>query len=388
LRPEDSLIVILGVFALTSIFYHEKVNLLGTQFIVTLVMLWIVGLVSTVVGTLFGTATLLSLNPLQSGLLTILKEAELVALFVSVNLFVQREKIAERLLTVLCIGGIVLAVLRWLEVLVLQPGAIIPPKQFHYMGEIFAFSASLCAGRFWFGTRSGGYRYLWATGFVITTIGILISGEAGALIGAGFAMGILVSLALSKKILDFRQLFLTVPVLIIIAIISPIIFPTIVRVAFEQVYDLTGVLTGNPPRSARLRFQNWGLRIPKVLSQRPVLGFGQLAVPPAALDSAYLQRLYYTGLLGFVSYIYLLLTSFRIAISGAFQDETGFVAGYAGIVGVMIGSSSVKGMLHSTKTSTFFVMASALVCVLLYQDHIGNRNKPVGENNSADKQNL
>lgn len=370
LRPEDLLLVALGVVLFVDLLARPEIRLRGGQFFGALSALWLLSALATLVGALLGTATLLSIDPIESGLLTVIKEAELLVLFVLAVRYVQSKRTAHLLVSTLCLGSATLASLVVLETVALQRGALVPPQQFHLMGELFGFGASLAAGRLFFGTVSGRERLFFAGILGITLVGVLVSGEAGAMVGATAALAMMAFVALDRSSLRVSTRLLALAGGVTLVVVSAVLLaiPEFTRIAANQFADLFSILAGDPRFSTQVRFRNWGDRIPEVLTQRPLLGFGQMAIPPGGLDNEYFQRLYYTGLLGLGAYLYLLLTATRTAFSAADRDETGFVAGYAGVVGVMLGAGLAKGVFHSTKTTTFFVLCSALVYVLLDRD--------------------
>lgn len=372
LRPEDPLILILGGLLVLDVGLRgdHTLRITGGQFFMTLLVLWLLGLISSSIGAVFGTAELLSLSPIESATLTILKEAELLVLFVLGVRYVRSKETAHTLVSTLCFGSGVLASLVVIETIALQPGTLVPPLQFHLMGELFGFGASLAVGRILFGGVRGRERLFFIAILGVTGIGVLISGSAGALIGLAVAAGMVLFVALDRSSprVSVRLLAMsgTMALLAVSAVLLAV--PEFGRVARNQFGDLLDILSGDPRASARIRFGNWARRIPEVLTQRPLVGFGQIAIPPSGLDNEYLQRLYYTGLPGLGVYLYLLFTATRTVFSAADRDKTGFVAGYAGVIGVMLGAGLSKGVFHSTKTTTFFVLCSALVYVLLDRD--------------------
>lgn len=378
LRPEDPLILTLGGLLVLDVGFRgdHTLRITGGQFFIALLVLWLLGLISSSIGAVLGTAELLSLSPIESATLTILKEAELLVLFLLSVRYVRSKWAAHTLISTLCFGSAILASLTVIETIALRPGALIPPLQYHLIGELFGFAASLAAGRLFFGDAQGRERLFFTGVLSVTLIGVLISGEAGALIGLAVAGGMLAIVVLdcSSPRASTRLLVLAGGTTLLVVGAVLLAVPEFGRIAVNQFEDLLGILTGDPSRSTRIRLRNWSQRIPEVLTQRPVLGFGQIAIPPSGLDNEYLQRLYYTGLLGFGVYSYLLLTATRTAFAAADRDETGFVAGYAGVIGVVLGAGLAKGVFHSAKTTTFFVLCSALVYVLLDRgDFITNK---------------
>ena len=370
LRPEDLLLVVLGVILLVDVLVRPRLELLGREFFGALTAVWLASALATAIGALLGTATLLSLNPIESGLLTVAKEAELLVLFLLVVRYVRVSETAKRLIDTLCLGATMLASLLILELLLFEHGALVPHQQFHLMGEIFAFAASLAAGRLFFGSPTDRGHVLYAGCLGITGVGILVSGEAGAMIGAAAAAAMLTFIVLesSRLRVSRRMIALGGAGGIIALSLVVVLVPDVGAMAGNQIADILSILSGDPRNSTQVRFRHWAERIPNVLTSRPLLGFGQMAIPPGGLDNEYFQRLYYTGLLGLGAYVYLLLTATRTAFATVDRDETGFAAGYAGVVGVMLGAGLAKGVFHSTKTSAIFVMCSALVFVLLYRD--------------------
>ena len=370
IRPEDVLLVGFGLFLIVDLLVHSRMRILGGRFFVALAGVWLCSTLATVLGVLFGSAVLLSLNPIESGLLTILKEAELLVLFLIVVRYVNSRKMARALVGTLCLGGTLFAVLVILEPVLFERGEVIPRQQFHLMGDTFAFVASLSAGRLFFGSSSRRSQLLYIGSLGIASVGVLLSGSAGAMVGAMVGMAMLLFVSLTNSLVRVPRWMFALGGAVGTAAIALllILVPDFRAIATDQFADLYGVLTGNLGVSTQARFRHWAERVPKVIINRPILGFGQLAIPPGGLDNEYFQRLYYTGILGLSAYLYLLLTALRTAFAAADRDQTGFVGGFAGVVGVMIGSGLANGVFHSTKTSAFFVMCSALIFVLVYHD--------------------
>jgi hypothetical protein len=90
----------------------------------------------------------------------------------------------------------------------------------------------------------------------------------------------------------------------------PFVLPEAVEVrATSVVTNAPDPVTGYRPYETRVRALQQ--RVPEVLEQRPLLGFGLAAVPPGFLDNQYLLTLYYTGLVGLAAFLWLLISVLR-----------------------------------------------------------------------------
>ncbi|NIR42894.1 MAG: hypothetical protein GWN99_03335 [Gemmatimonadetes bacterium] len=127
-------------------------------------------------------------------------------------------------------------------------------------------------------------------------------------------------------LLWFRRRVLLVP-----AMLAMLALPFVVPQAVEEratsiVTNAPDPATGSRPYGTRMRALR--ARLPEVLEQRPLLGFGPAALPPGFLDNQYLLVLYYTGLIGLAAFLWLLvaagLTAYR-----AYAATTGTGRGLA-----------------------------------------------------------
>jgi len=372
LRPEDPLVLALGGLLVLDVAYGDDrtLRIPGGQFFFALLALWLLGVVSSAIGAVFGTAELLSLSPIESATLTILKEAELVALFLATAWFVDDADRLRRLLAITILASGLLSGAYLFEIVSLPKGSLVPRASYHLMGEIFGIGACLSFGSIVFGDESPLDDRISLVALPLTGLGVLASGEAGAILGAATAGGVFAVLLVGdppSRITPARLALAGVGVVSVLFGIW-VFVPLIFEIALRQVNDLINAVSGTPGTSAQIRFRNWQRRNIEVLTQRPVLGFGQIAIPTAAIDNEYLQRLYYTGVLGLGTYLLFLVSGFRYAISSIERDETGYLAGFAGVVGVVVGAGMSKGVLHSAKVGMLFVFVSSLVFGLVFRE--------------------
>ncbi len=64
------------------------------------------------------------------------------------------------------------------------------------------------------------------------------------------------------------------------------------------------------------------------MARHPLLGFGPAALPPGFLDNQYLLTLYYTGLIGLATFLWLLLAAMRTSYR-SYHELTGDAKGLA-----------------------------------------------------------
>jgi len=104
--------------------------------------------------------------------------------------------------------------------------------------------------------------------------------------------------------------------LMIPAMLLTLALPFVVPQVVEEraVSIVTGApdpVTGADPYATRMHA--WQRRLPEVLDETPVLGFGPAALPPGYLDNQYLLTLYYTGVIGLLAFLWLLWRALRTA---------------------------------------------------------------------------
>jgi hypothetical protein len=232
------------------------------------------------------------------------------------------------------------------------------------MGEIFAFTTSIAIGRVFFSDNLSNLyvRVIYSIIAIVTLTGVLVSAEAAAILGLISIMILVLITAM------YHRMYYSIAKLLIpfaFLIIFVVLFPPFRSALLAQMTDLFSIISGAPNYSTQSRFRSWSNYVPRVLTVRPLIGFGQMSIIPGSLDNEYIQRLYYTGLGGLIMYIYLLFTATKLSLFSVVRDNTGFVIGYVGVVGVMIGSGIAAGVLHSAKSGMFFIMCSALIIVIL-----------------------
>lgn len=167
----------------------------------------------------------------------------------------------------------------------------------------------------------GGYSLLGLTYVVLLAalVGLILTFRSGALrVGLALAaLPVAYSLlftfsrqsyvggaAVVATVLWFRDRRLLVPALVIVLAL-PLAVPDIVQERASSI--VTGAadpVTGLSPYATRLHALQ--RRLPEVMAESPILGFGPAALPPGFLDNQYLLTLYYTGLVGLAAFLWLL----------------------------------------------------------------------------------
>ena len=123
-----------------------------------------------------------------------------------------------------------------------------------------------------------------------------------------------------------RNRKLIVPAMLAILTI-PLVVPEIVEQrATSIVTNAPDPATGRRPYGTRVRAVRQ--RGPEVMAQQPLLGFGPAALPPGFLDNQYLLTLYYTGLIGLATFLWLLLAAMRTSYR-SYHELTGDAKGLA-----------------------------------------------------------
>ncbi|UCC72982.1 MAG: hypothetical protein JSV86_21980 [Gemmatimonadota bacterium] len=119
-------------------------------------------------------------------------------------------------------------------------------------------------------------------------------------------VGAMAALAVLLWVQDRRLL---APALLL-AFVLPLLVPGVVEERATSI--VTGApdpVTGGNPYATRVHALQ--IRLPEVLGQSPILGFGLAALPPGFLDNQYLLVLYYTGLIGLAAFLWLLWAATR-----------------------------------------------------------------------------
>ncbi len=114
---------------------------------------------------------------------------------------------------------------------------------------------------------------------------------------------------------------------LLLALVIPLLLPGVVEERATSIF--TGApdpVTGGSPYATRLNALQ--TRLPEVLGQSPLIGFGLAALPPGFLDNQYLLVLYYTGLIGLAVFLWLLWTATHTSF-GAFRSLEGERKGLA-----------------------------------------------------------
>ncbi|MGD2217487.1 MAG: hypothetical protein PVJ64_12050 [Gemmatimonadales bacterium] len=112
-----------------------------------------------------------------------------------------------------------------------------------------------------------------------------------------------------------RSRRLIVPALLL-ALALPVLVPEVVQERAESIFtNAPDPLTEMQPYTTRMNALRE--RLPEVLSQSPLVGFGLAALPPGFLDNQYLLVLYYTGLIGLAVFLWLLWTATRTSFGAA-----------------------------------------------------------------------
>ncbi|WP_225871851.1 O-antigen ligase family protein [Halosegnis rubeus] len=215
---------------------------------------------------------------------------------------------------------------------------------------------------------------LWGGSALLSGLIIILSDSRSALVGAILGLGIilctliLVQLGSSKR----RRLVIGGTA---VTVLSGLILSIFV-LDIGRIGDLQHPLEDN---SLQRRFTKWEAILPIIL-ERPLIGHGPSnrfieEVSFRYIDSGVLSWLYHYGILGVLSYLYLVLGAVRLGVSGLsdenlFQERPVLWSASVAVLGWLSGTLAVwtvAGVPQSRRVFALVVFVAALVATHLHR---------------------
>jgi O-antigen ligase len=339
IRPEDFFIILvaLGWFANSVIRFKSPV-IIHTPLNIPIVVFSLVVIIATILGIAQGTTTL------GGGFFYALKRIQYFLVFFLVIANIKTLDEVKKGIFLLLFFSIVVALWGIIKYSTVQAQRIEGPfmraGEYPVIGGFFLITVFLSLG-FFLKHKYIGNRFLMLLVIILSVLVIIFTQTRSSYIG--------LYLGLIIFALVFRKFFLLVIPLLLIIFMNYLLPPLVA----ERVISIRGIWQGKLAPSWEARKDAWKSAIPEIKSY-PLLGQGAGAYSLSWFDNQYVIDIIYTGIIGLVVFIYLMILIFIkvYSLTKIPQDtsENQYISALAmGYSGVLIAL-----LIHSIAVTTFY----------------------------------